>query len=51
MAVKLQRPAAGHRVQSLLADMAARLFYHTRSYTLPVPAHRGDQGNNVVQQN
>jgi hypothetical protein len=48
MAVKLQRPAAGHRVQSLLADMVARLFHHTRYRSL---AHRGDQGNNVVQQN
>jgi hypothetical protein len=34
MAVKLQRPAAGHRVQSLLADMAARLLYDTR-YPFP----------------
>jgi hypothetical protein len=40
MAVKLQRPAAGHRVQSLLADMAARPFYHTRYPTLTMAGIR-----------
>jgi hypothetical protein len=40
MAVKLQRPAADHRVQSLLADMAARPFYHTRYRSPPMAGIR-----------
>jgi hypothetical protein len=40
MAVKLQRPAAGHRVQSLLADIAARLFHHTRYRSPPIAGIR-----------